>query len=315
MQIPVFRILYKLVPILLLGICAWYLYSHFQWPKILALLGETDFVWLALCSIGACISVTVLRAWRWWLMIRTVNLEVGFLDVYLITGIVLNLAIVTPGQVGEALKIELLKHRITLDRTTGIGSFVIERAIDMAIVASFGIIGWFYQDLSVAGFDSRQVGYILVGIIGVCLMAFMILLKSSVHCGLGAFVGRLFAAGNQPALWLKITLISWVTWSCTALGWKLSLLSLDIDLSIPQTLWLLSIAALAQVFSFIPGGLGVSEVAIAKLLQAMGYDTVQAEAGALILRCFSVVMIGLGLLHGLFWQWLYGQMAVNRQTG
>jgi uncharacterized membrane protein YbhN (UPF0104 family) len=314
MKIPVLRVLAKLVPMLLLGGCGWYLYRYFQWPAIIALLGKTEVIWLLMGTLGGCTAVTVLRAWRWWLMIRTVNPQVGFGDVYLITGIVVNLAVVTPGQLGETLKIELLKRRITLDRTTGIGSFFIERVIDMVMVASFGMIGWLGQDLSRLGFASRPVGYMLGGIIGVGIVALVLLLRWPGQSKLGVFVRRLLEAGNQPMLWLKIIPISWLTWSCIALGWKLSLLSVAIDLSVPQTLWLMSVTALAQVFSLIPGGLGVSEVVVAKLLQVMGYDAAQAEAGALILRCFSVVMISFGLVHGLVWQRLYGWVSVRRQA-
>lgn len=302
------RAITTVFPLVIFSLCAWYLYKQFKWHEIASLLRQANINWLVLGGGGACVSVTLLRACRWLLMVRSVHSKISFLDVYLITGIVVNLSVVTPSQLGEAFKIELLKQRVGVDRVASIGAFFVERIIDIVIVAGFGIFGLWHQDAALLGFDTRQAASILLGIMAFGIISVCLLLWLPFGGRRGSIVRRLVATCQNLSIWLGITPISIATWLCAALGWKLSLLSIGVDLSMTQVLWLMSGSALSQIFSLIPGGIGIGEIVIAKLMGPMGYDAVQSESSAIILRCITGMMILYGMMHSVIWMKLHGRI-------
>lgn len=301
------RVITVLIPLVIFSVCAWYLYSQFKWQEIIILLRQANINWLVLGGGGACVSVTLLRACRWLLMVRSIHAKISFLDIYIITGIAVNLSVITPSQLGETFKVELLKRRAGVDRVVGAGSFVVERVIDIVIVAGIGVIGLWHQETAFLGVDARQAANVLAGVMAVGIACVCLLLWLPVGGKVGSIARRLVATSQGLNVWLSITPISIATWLCAALGWKLSLLSIDVDLSMPQTLWLMSASALAQVFSLIPGGLGIGEIVIAKLMEPMGYDAVQSESSAVILRCITGMMIVYGMAHSIVWMTLHGR--------
>src|SRR5262249_42526805 len=86
----------------------------------------------------------VVRALRWSIAIRNANQFTRFVDLYWITAIVVSLSTLTPVQLGEALKIELLKRQGVLDRLPGLGAFVFERFLDFLTLGLMGVVGLVY---------------------------------------------------------------------------------------------------------------------------------------------------------------------------
>src|SRR5215831_5701411 len=129
------------VAVSILAASVWSL-SSFQWGDALAQLRSVDFVRLLILVWVVHFAYILVRAWRWRIAIKeATNPSMSFLDFYWITAIVVSLAMLTPGQLGEALKIELLKRRGLLNRLPGLGAFVFERLLDLLVVATMGIIG------------------------------------------------------------------------------------------------------------------------------------------------------------------------------
>ena len=112
-------------------------------------------------------------------------------------------------------------------------------------------------------------------------------------------VARMLASARMflsPGLLLTGTLLGLAAWGAEAVGLKLiaDIVSPD-QLSIPAAMGAYAIAIIVGALSFLPGGLGSTEVVMAALLHAHGFDAPQAILITLICRLLTLwlaVLIG-----------------------
>jgi uncharacterized membrane protein YbhN (UPF0104 family) len=64
----------------------------------------------------------------------------------------------------------------------------------------------------------------------------------------------------------------------------------------------MSVVALVSILSPVPGGLSILEVSSAQILTGFGFAAPTAQAGAPVIRSYSLVDIALGLGHLGVWQ-------------
>ena len=91
--------------------CVWYLVEHFAWRDIFTQIRGINFGKLIGTVTVIQFLYILVRTWRWQMVVKKANPHVRFVELYWITAIVVSLANFTPGQLGETLKIELLKRR------------------------------------------------------------------------------------------------------------------------------------------------------------------------------------------------------------
>lgn len=276
----------------------WYLLEHFEWRDAFSRLLETDFVKLVGIILIAHLAYLCVRTWRWLILVRHSNPSVGFFDLYWITAVVVSLAILTPGQSGEALKVELLKQRGLLDRLPGLGVFAFERIFDLMAVVAMGLVGLIFG----SGISDRYPGlaigagvFFAIGMIGLYVLS-----GNGANRQAPNWLKQMRAANGTPTIWLGLGLLTLLSWSLIGFCWKVSLASVGIDLSLQEILWLISLVTLGTVLSFIPGGLGVAEVLTVNALMHMGASPVAAQAGALILRAYALIVVVIGVGHLLY---------------
>jgi uncharacterized membrane protein YbhN (UPF0104 family) len=107
--------------------------------------------------------------------------------------------------------------------------------------------------------------------------------------------------GDIPTL-LMIIVITCVSWASVAFSWQVFLGAGGIHLDFSKAVALMSLVALINIASLVPGGLGISEAGISQLLMHFGFASAVAQAGALILRSYSLVIIALGAGHLGIWK-------------
>jgi uncharacterized protein (TIRG00374 family) len=103
--------------------------------------------------------------------------------------------------------------------------------------------------------------------------------------------------------------LTFLGWAMIALAWQACLMSLSIVIGFIDMLGLLSLIALASVLSFIPGGLGIAETGITEMLISYGIDAPLAQAGALLLRALSFLIIAMGAFH-----WLLLRLSAEKKA-
>jgi len=75
-----------------------------------------------------------------------------------------------------------------------------------------------------------------------------------------------------------------------------------VNISTAELLGLICVMTVVVVFSLIPGSLGLYEVGITVFLIKVGQTAALAQAGSLALRCYSILMLFIGLIHYILWQ-------------
>jgi len=284
------RVAAWLAALALLAASAVYIAATFEWRAALSILARAHAGWFFAGGAIAIVVYWVLRALRWRLLLAGMGTHAPLVDVYLSSCVALSLSVFTPLQSGEALKVELLRRQGHVDRLPGYTAFAVERVADLYVIAAMGIV-------SMAAASRFPLAAACAVLIALPVAAFALLRRARVPGRAGALLARVReGVSDAPALlWLFV--LTSAAWLAVAFGWYATMRSVGIDLDLPQTLGLLSIVSLATIASLIPGGLGIAEAGTAEVLRRFGVDATLAQAGALALRGFSLLVIALGLLH------------------
>jgi uncharacterized membrane protein YbhN (UPF0104 family) len=274
----------------LLAASALYVAFTFQWGEAARLLAGADAAWFFLGGGGAIIAYWIVRALRWRILMGGMNVHTRFIDLYLCSSVALSLSVLTPLQSGEALKVELLRKYGGLERAPGYSAFLLERVADLYVVFAIG---------AVALLSSTACHALLLVAVFIVLpiASYLALHRVRVPGRLGEFVSHLQGGVGTPWALALLLLTTFLGWAIVAFGWHASLYSLSIRLDFTQVLGLLSVITLATIASFIPGGLGIAEAGTAEMLKRYGVDAPLAQAGALALRGFSILVVLLGVVH------------------
>jgi uncharacterized protein (TIRG00374 family) len=261
------------------------------------------------------------RILRWHYFSREIGIDVPLTQngLYYVAGF--SMAI-TPGKVGEALRLWLLRrsHSIPYDRT--IGLLIADRLSDAGALLLICLIGAF-------GFPPGAGQLVTVALIGMVIIGLTLLFLKPVALieATGWVYGRVKRGRRQfararRALRHLARLGSWRVYGGTlmlaSLGWfaeAFALHQLMLAFGSPQPLlqimFVFSVALLVGVAAMLPGGLGGTEISMVGLLVAMGVDMEAAIAATAIIRLttlwFSVLVGFLALPVAL---WVAGKKVV-----
>jgi uncharacterized membrane protein YbhN (UPF0104 family) len=279
--------------------CVRYLASAFEWRAILGILRQADPRWLALAGL-TIVAQFLIRTLRWGVMLRRVNSAMSFAEIYFVTVISITISLMTPGQSGEAVKVELLRKHGLIGRLPGYVSFMIERLVDLLVLVLLGLAGLLSR--AQAEDERRRLLPGLIGLFALISVILLVLWRVPIGGRLGAWIDRLRSAAGDAATLAKVVALTVLAWTNVVVAWHFCLMSIGVKISLAQTLSLIAVVTLGGLLSLLPSGVGVAEVLTAVVLQRRGVAVAPAQAGALILRCYGLMMIFLGLLHVPVWR-------------
>jgi uncharacterized protein (TIRG00374 family) len=215
----------------------------------------------------------------------------------------------TPGSVGELLRLYLLRQRHGVDYPTGAAVVLIERVVAIGYLAGSAVIAWLTHQLGLPGLVAL-VGFVLLAIFPAIVYALGI--RPSVlvtGLPLGRVIGHerwVRTAGNlgridetiggllthpiRLAIFAATTaLILAIYTAQLCLVGRAAGVSLD-----PLVAWgALGLAITVGVLSFLPFGLGAADLVLATLLTAIGTDPPVAAAIVLGYRLTTTVPLAL----------------------
>lgn len=253
------------------------------------------------------VAATILLFWffrtlRWFVLLKASDIHINFFLLYVLLAMSVALALITPFQSGEAVKVELLKKTVPVERVPGYGIFFAERILDLLVVlliAAFGMI------FGLSRFPDRT---LTLALLLAVLIALAVLLAVVKRIPPSTVIGRLFQPlkdcirdGRVLAAAVVLTICGWLS---IALGWYASLRSVSIYLGFFETIVMTTTTTLIILFSLIPWGLGISEVGISSFLVYFNQDVPLAQAGALIIRGYALVALGIGIGFFGLWQFI-----------
>lgn len=265
--------------------------------------------------VALTLGCYLLRAVRWGYLMRLMDAPMRARDaVYVqLSGMTMT---VTPGKVGEVLKGYLAREIVGLPMARGVTLVFTERLTDVvAVVAlSTGAVGLFADTALGVGIAA---GALVVGI--------ALLTSRRVHAialrmaekqpWLAQHAGHAQAVSDtlQTTLALRAlvisTLISAVAWGLEGVALWVCVSAMGFnELTVLATVAVYAIATLIGAFTFLPGGIGLTEASMVGLLIAAGMASADASAATLLIR---VVTMWFGVALG--WATLATRPALMRR--
>jgi uncharacterized protein (TIRG00374 family) len=252
-------------------------------------------LWAELVSLS--VLSYLLRFIRWHRFMLALGHRVSGirnLEIYL-AGFALTL---TPGKAGESIRsLFLYQHGVPYSQS--IAALIAERLLDLIAVGSLACLAAFL-------FPERSVWIITALAACVVLLLFFrtsvlaLLVKRIAKGRAGAFMVdanttlRFLFSGLRLTQALPLSVLAW-----TMQGISLFLIvnSFGYHFSAHQIIGIYCLSILAGAASFIPGGLGATEVAISFLLNSAGMQSADAVAASLLSRGVTLwLAVGIGFV-------------------
>ncbi len=296
---------------LVLAASVWYIGRTFRWKEIGHALQNVNLTVLVLGGGASIVLYWMLRTLRWHILLQRTNTSVPLLDLYLCTAVSLSFALFTPLQSGEMLKIELLKRYGMISRSPGYGSFLVERALDLTTVLAMACLS-LLTTLNILP-NRAYAYYFISGLAIVCIAGLLILRKLRLKGPAQQMLDHMRECVRDVSTFLLVTVITCASWASVAFSWQIFLDSASVHLSFSQSIAMMSVVALISILSLIPGGLAITEAGSSEVLLRFGFVPAMAQAGALVLRSYSVIAIVLGALHLGLWKVVRMQRGSRRR--
>lgn len=235
------------------------------------------------------ISLTLLnftaRFTRWQLLLRwlQIDLPVRLNAVIYLSGFALTM---TPGKVGETIRSLLLK-RFNVSYSQSIGCFFSERMLDVVVVSTVAIlVVTAFPQYQYWAFTAFAVILTIALLARSRLLGWMLLRLPVRKLGESAAnlhaVIRSLLSGSRLLIPVTLGMIAWAAQGI-ALAAIVHAMGSDINPALLLGIYCLSI--LAGAASFIPGGIGTTESAMALLLSLAGMEPPAAVAAAITSHC------------------------------
>lgn len=272
-----------------------YVLTQFDWPGIGHALRQADWPWILGPGTLSILAYWWLRAWRWKCLLEALGISIPMRELYRCTALSLSLAIITPMQSGEALKVELLKRRGVLDRLPGYSTFFVERIADLAVIVALSLLAVAIGIIPLLPDYSMTALLTCTAIMAVTTLGLWALrpVRRRMLIAFGQIRGCVPNLRSLGVL-LGLTTLGWIA---VVLGWQASVRAVGIELGMLPAIALTAGVTLVNVLSLVPGAIGVSEFSAALLLSQWGIDSPIAQAGAIMLRVYALLIMAVGVLH------------------
>jgi uncharacterized protein (TIRG00374 family) len=252
----------------------------------------------------------LLRYWRWELFLRKTGVQLSCRQ-SLIIFFATFVMVITPGKLGEAFKAGILweRHRISL--AIGIPVIIAERVFDFLaifLLAMLGFLGWqgSYSGIHMVLFMCLVIVALLFLLRTDRLWQFLLRRASSAPYlsryslvfseALGVF--KLLLQGRTLVISLLVSVAAWLA-ECISLWLVCS--GSQATIGLVESVFIYSSATLAGSLTFLPGGLGGTELTLIGLLKMIDIPANAAVSISFIVRLATLwlaVLIGLVVFLG-----------------
>jgi glycosyltransferase 2 family protein len=269
------------------------------------ILGNAAPAWLAVSIALQGVDLS-LRTLRWQRLLAPIA-GVRFLRVlrYLLVGYLANN--VLPARLGEIVRSHYLGDREGISRASALGTIVVERVVDTAVVVAIGALAILV--LRVRGVVASAVlvglavtALLVVGLaVGIAahripgagrVMAFLERRPRIAEIGRRLHVG--LAVARRPRTLVAAVGLTGLAWGASILSFSAAGQSIGLQLTMGQAALLVSGVALATAIPSGPGYLGTFELAAVKVGEAVGLPNEPAFALAVLVHASILVVTSSG---------------------
>ena len=262
-----------------------------------------------IAAIALNAVVLVLWAVRSGDLLGAAGRPVGVLPLIPMTALANTVNNITPGSVGELLRLYLLRERHGVDYQTGAAVVLIERIVSIGYLAGSGAIAWLAHVAGVPG-PIAAIGFVLLALLPAVPYAVGLrpsAIVAAVPLGrlvgrdrweraagalgrVGATIGGLLTNPVRLAVFAGSTALVLAIYA-TQLCLVAASLGVGLD---PLAAWgALGLAITVGVLSFLPFGLGATDLVLVTLLGSLGVDAPAATAIVFGYRLATTVPLAL----------------------
>ncbi len=262
-------------------------------------------VWLVV-MVGFQSLDVVIRAIRWQRLVEPIR-AVRFLPMlgYLLVGYLANN--ILPARLGELVRSHYLGDREGISRASALGTVVVERVVDTAVVVIIGAIAILVLHVrgvvaSAALLGLAVAGLLVVGLAGGILahrlpFADRVIAYAERRPRVAELGRRLhegLAVAQRPGTLAAAIGLSVLAWGASLLAVAAAGQSIDIQLTIGEAALLSSGVALATAIPSAPGYLGTFELAFVTIGKAIGLPSDQAFALGFLVHASILILTSAG---------------------
>ena len=273
--------------------------------KTADILATATLGWIGVMVVFQVLDL-LLRAFRWQRLVEPIH-HVRFLPItgYLLIGYAANN--VLPARLGELVRCHYLGDRERISRTTTLGTVVVERVVDTAVVVTLASLAILV--LQVRGLVASAV---LVGLAVTALLIVGLALGLAAHRLPGAervvaFAERWprlremavklrggLAVAGRPRTLAETLVLSFAAWGATVVAFAAAGQSLGVQLTLAQASLLAAGVALVSAIPAGPSNLGTFDLAAVAIAATFGLDRETALALALIAHASILITTTVG---------------------
>jgi uncharacterized protein (TIRG00374 family) len=270
------------------------------WGDLALAARQFNWWWMPVVLSLSCLNY-LLRFVKWQYYLRVLGLAVPRRESFMIhlSGLALS---ITPGKLGEMVKSYFLLKRYgyPVAQTTPI--VLADRLTDLlslVILASIGAIGFDYGQKVV--WITAVIMLLIVALVTIRPIGERLLGAVQKIPGLRQRAAGLRQMYESSYLLLRFdrlvgpVLISVVSWGCEAVGFWLIFLGLGLNYGLLPAIFIYAFSTIAGAVAMLPGGLGVTEGAIAGLLRLLTVPAATAALATLLVRAATLwfaVLVG-----------------------
>ncbi len=261
--------------------------------------------WIAVALVLQMIDVGV-RALRWQRLVAPIQLVpyVPMLS-YLLVGYLANN--VLPARLGELVRSHYLGDREGISRASTLGTVVVERVVDTAVVVAIGAVAILVLQVRGVVASAVLVGLAITGLLVLGLAAGILAGRLPGAARVLAFAERRpkvvelgrrlqdgLAVARRPRTLTEALGLSVVAWSASLLAFAAAGQAIGLQLTIGQAALFATGVALATAIPSGPGYLGTFELAAVAVGAAVGIPRDESFALALLVHAMVLILTSVG---------------------
>ena len=278
----------NVIGIILSFIGLYFAFNDFNFNQFIVSIKKVKLFYLILACILLIFSV-LLRAFRWnYLLLNEKNIRYKILFRAEMIGYFANN--VLPLRLGELYRAIILSKKVSIPKTTILGSIVIERILDLFGLVIISLFLFLYPvDDSIRKYI--YLGVIIAIILGIILLVIKQFFNQNIEVN---FLNKFFKGliGLKKNYIIKTSIITFLLWIIYWINTHLIQHSLDIDMSYLDSLLVLIISSLSLAIPSAPGMIGTFHLAVNYTMEyVLGYSTDISNTFAIILHAYGYITL------------------------